>query len=104
MAKGAIGKQNVIQKIAEAFGKDFIGEHDKKIYVWTQESGERIQIAISLTCPKVMIDAMDAEMPEAPAGDFDWSIDTPAAPKAAPVEISQEEKDTVANLMAKLGL
>ena len=33
MAKGAIGKQNVIQKIAEAFGKDFIGEHDKKIYV-----------------------------------------------------------------------
>lgn len=101
MAKGAIGKQNVIQKIAEAFGKDFIGEHDKKIYVWTQENGERIQIAISLTCPKVMI---DAEMPEAPAGDFDWSMDTPAAPKAAPVEISQEEKDTVANLMAKLGL
>ena len=104
MAKGAIGKQNVIQKIAEAFGKDFIGEHDKKIYVWTQENGERIQIAISLTCPKVMIDAMDAEMLEAPAGDFDWSMDTPAAPKAAPVEISQEEKDTVANLMAKLGL
>ena len=104
MAKGAVGKQNVIQKIAEAFGKDFIGEHDKKIYVWTQENGERIQIAISLTCPKVMIDVMDAEMPEAPAGDFDWSMDTPAAPKAAPVEISQEEKDTVANLMAKLGL
>ena len=104
MAKGAIGKQNVIQKIVEAFGKDFIGEHDKKIYVWTQENGERIQIAISLTCPKVMIDAMDAEMPEAPAGDFDWSMDTTAAPKAAPVEISQEEKDTVANLMAKLGL
>ena len=104
MAKGAVGKQNVIQKIAETFGKDFIGEHDKKIYVWTQENGERIQIAISLTCPKVMIDAMDAEMPEAPTGDFDWSMDTPAAPKAAPVEISQEEKDTVANLMAKLGL
>lgn len=104
MPKGAIGKQNVIQKIAEAFGKDFIGEHDKKIYMWTQENGERIQIAISLTCPKVMIDAMDAEMPEVPAGDFDWSMDTPAAPKAAPVEISQEEKDTVANLMAKLGL
>ena len=104
MAKGAIGKQNVIQKIAEALGKAFIGEHDKKIYVWTQENGERIQIDIPLTCPKVMIDAMDAAMPEAPAADFDWSMDTPAAPKAAPVEISQEEKDTVANLMAKLGL
>lgn len=104
MAKGTIAKQAVIQKLAEAFGKDFIGEHDKKIYIWAQENGERIQIALSLTCPKVMIDAMAAEMPEAPAGDFDWSMDTPVAPKAAPVEISQEEKDTVADLMAKLGL
>lgn len=105
-ARGTIAKQNVIQKMAEAFGKEFIGEYDKKIYVWAQDGGERVQIALSLTCPKTMINAMDAEMPEAPAGDFDWSMDAPAptpAPKA-PVEISQEEKDTVAELMAKLGL
>ena len=50
MAKGAIGKQNVIKKIQTAFGADFIGEYDKKIYVYTQENGERIQIALSLTC------------------------------------------------------
>ena len=35
MAKGTIGKQNVINKIKQAFGADFIGEYDKKIYVWT---------------------------------------------------------------------
>ena len=46
MAKGAIGKQNVINKIQQAFGADYIGEYDKKIYVWTQENGERIQIAL----------------------------------------------------------
>ena len=104
-AKGTIGKQNVIAKIAEAFGKDYIGEHDKKIYVWTQENGERIQIAISMTCPKTMIDVGDANAEvEVPGGDFDWSMDTPAPPKPAPAEISQEEKDTVAELMAKLGL
>ena len=103
--RGTIGKQNVIAKIAEAFGKDYIGEHDKKIYVWTQENGERIQIAISMTCPKIMIDAGEANAEvEVPGGDFDWSMDTPTPPKPAPVEISQEEKDTVANLMAKLGL
>ena len=55
MAKGTIGKQNVINKIKAAFGADFIGEYDKKIYVWTQENGERIQIALSLTCPKVQV-------------------------------------------------
>ena len=104
MAKGTIAKQAVIAKLADAFGKDFIGEHDKKIYVWANENGERIQIAMALTCPKVMIDAMAAEMPEAPSGDFDWSMDTPAPTPKAPVEISQEEQDTVAALMAKLGL
>lgn len=104
MAKGTIAKQAVIAKLADAFGKDFIGEHDKKIYVWANENGERIQIAMALTCPKTMIDAMAAEMPEAPAGDFDWSMDTPAPTPKAPVEISQEEQDTVTALMAKLGL
>lgn len=105
MAKGTIGKQNVVNKIANAFGADYIGEHDKKFYVWTTENGERIQIAISLTCPKTMINVEDAVGAVEPAGgDFDWSMDIPVAPAPAPVEISQEEKDTVAELMAKLGL
>ena len=104
MARGTIAKQAVMTKLAEAFGKDFIGEHDKKVYVWANDGGERVQISMALTCPKTMINAMDAEMPEAPAGDFDWSMDTPAPVAKAPAEISQEEKDTVAELMAKLGL
>ena len=33
MARGAIRKQNVINKIKEAFGTDFIGEYDKKILI-----------------------------------------------------------------------
>ena len=58
MAKGAIGKQNVTNKIKEAFGADFIGEYDKKIYVWTQENGERIQIVIltlRMTLPQLSL-------------------------------------------------
>ena len=34
MAKGAIAKQEVIKKIQSAFGTDFLGEFDKKIYVF----------------------------------------------------------------------
>ena len=41
MAKGTIAKQNVINKIAQTFGADYIGEVDKKIYVWAEENGEK---------------------------------------------------------------
>ena len=104
MAKGAIGKINVINKIKEAFGADFIGEYDKKIYVYTQENGERIQIALSLTCPKVPV-----EITSTPAtGDFDFENDSPSTVVAAsayqPADITDEERARVNDLMAKLGL
>ena len=104
MAKGAIGKQNVINKIKAAFGADFIGEYDKKIYVWTQENGERIQIALSLTCPKVQVAVATA----AATGDFNFEDDAPSTVVAAgafePADITAEERDRVNDLMAKLGL
>ena len=58
MARGAVAKQLVIKKIAEAFGDDYIGEFDKKFYVWANENGERVQIAISMTCPKTPIEIL----------------------------------------------
>ncbi len=104
MAKGAIGKQNVINKIKAAFGADFIGEYDKKIYVWTQENGERIQIAMSLTCPKVQVAV--SETPT--TGDFNFEDDAPNAVVAAgayqPADITDEERARVNDLMQKLGL
>ena len=104
MAKGAIGKQNVINKIKAAFGADFIGEYDKKIYVWTQENGERIQIAMSLTCPKVQVAVTDAPV----TGDFNFEDDVPNTVVAAgayqPADITEDERARVNDLMAKLGL
>lgn len=103
MAKGAIGKQEVISRIASAFGSDYIGEVDKKIYVWANEGGEKIQIAMALTCPKnpIMVNT-----PETDSGDWDFSedsIQTTPTPIAR-AEITQEEKDKVADLMMRLGL
>lgn len=106
MAKGAIGKQEVISRIAAAFGTDYIGEVDKKIYVWATENGERIQIALSLTCPKNPVAVESNSIPETDSGDWDFSDDavvtTPVI--AAKAEITQEEKDKVLDLMKKLGL
>lgn len=104
MAKGNIAKQVVVDKIRAAFGADFIGEYDKKIYVWAKENGENIQIAISLTCPKVPVEVTAAPV----TGDFNFEDDTPSVVVAAgayqPAEITDEERARVNDLMIKLGL
>lgn len=104
-AKGTIGKQNVINKIRESFGADFIGEIDKKIYVWTQENGERIQIALSLTCPKTPV-TTSTHIPTINGGmDFEAAETAIAvSASAAPAEVTEEERQIIADLMAKLGL
>ena len=104
MAKGTIGKQNVINKMKQALAADFIGEYDKKIYVWTTENGERIQIALSLTCPKVPVAISDNPT----TGDFNFEDDAPNVVVAAgayqPAEITKEERERVNDLMKRLGL
>ena len=104
MAKGAIAKQNVVNKLQAAFGADYIGEYDKKWYVWSQENGERVQIAISLTCPKVPVEVANAPV----TGDFNFEDDAPNVVVAAggyqPAEITDDERDKVRDLMKALGL
>lgn len=106
MAKGQEAKDRVVQKIKEIFGTDFIGEVDKKIYVYSQEKGERVQVALSLTCPKTPVDISGTPIPNFSGGmDFESMDAAIAASKSyAPAEISEEEKQTVADLMARLGL
>lgn len=100
MAKGAQAKINVTNKIANLFGEDYIGEVNKKLYVWADDGGDRVQISIALTCPKTFIDAPDKNY----VPDNDWSNeDTPVqVPQKA--EISAEEKKNIADLMERLGL
>ena len=104
MAKGNIAKQQVIEKIKSAFGNSFIGEYDKKIYVWAQEGGEQVQVAISLTCPKVPVEIAAAPV----TGDFNFEDDAPNVVVASggyrPAEITEDERDRVKELMRTLGL
>lgn len=107
MARGSIAKENVTKKIASVFGSDFIGEYDKKVYVWANDGGERVQIALSLTCPKNFIEV--ATNVDTDGGDWDFSDDAPTNTKVAvtnapPAEITQEEQDNLRTLLEKLGL
>ena len=107
MAKGANAKENITKILAEAFGSNFIGEYDKKIYVYANDGGEMVQIAISMTCPKNPIQ-VDTSVTTT-SGDWDFSDNpkintTVAVANAAPAEITAEEKANIVDLMAKLGL
>ena len=104
-ARGSVAKENIAKKLQEAFGKDYIGEFDRKYYLWGNDGGERVQIAISMTCPKTPI---EVDKTVDTGGDWDFT-DTPktaAIPiaSAGPAEITQDEIDNIAELMLKLGL
>ena len=102
MAKGTIAKEKVTKIIADAFGADYIGEFEKKLYVWADDGNDRIQVSIALTCPKVY---RGVEETAPTALNFDDDEDSSAKQDSfKPAEISQEEQNTLADLMAKLGL
>ena len=48
-------KETVFQRIVKEFGTDSVGIYDKKLYVNVVQNGEPVQIAISLTCPKIPV-------------------------------------------------
>lgn len=98
MAKGQIAKTQVADRIAKAFGSDWIGEYDKKFYVWATENGERLQIAISMTCPKSPVGDVSTV-----GSDKMSFVDAPIATQEKK-EITEDERKHIADLMAKLGL
>ena len=92
-AKGSVAKVKVEEKIKEAFGTDYVGCFDKKLYVWADDGGERVQICISMTCPKT------------PVGGVAVSQSTEEIPQAQEAfEVTPQEEKTIEDLMKKLGL
>ena len=100
MAKGAVAKEQIAKKMAETFGADWIGERDKKYYLWANENGERIQIAISMTCPKTPVGEAGASA-DSNVLNFE---DGATAGGETPIKITTDEKKNIADLKARLGL
>lgn len=102
MSKGQEAKDLVIKKIQDAFGEDYVGVFDKKVYVWSKEDGLKTQVCISLTCPKTPIGTDEVIVNFSTGLDFE-NMQT-VTPVAAQTEMSDKEKETIAELMARLGL
>ena len=100
MAKGANAKIEVKNIIEAAFQENYIGEFDGKLYVWADDGGDRVQISIALTCPKVM-----RGIEETGPAVLNFDDDPPqVAPGFKPAEVTPEETARLEDLMKKLGL
>ena len=95
--KGAIAKENVAEIIKKAFGQNYLGESDKKYYISVDDGGEKVQIAISLTCPKNEVDFGGVSAATA-------SSDTASETPVTAVEVTEQETATLTELLKKLGL
>jgi hypothetical protein len=106
MARGANAKIQVENIIKEAFGENFAGIADKKLYVWADDGGERVQIAIAMTCPKTNVDFGETGgfiEPGATTGIVGSYASKPIESRPI-VEMTPEEQENIATLIAKLGL
>lgn len=84
-------REEVKNRIIQAFGNDYICVQDKKIYVQAKDkdSGEICQFAISFTMPKTPVASEDKE--------------TSAPIVSTPTDLSPEDKIQIEKLMRKLG-
>jgi hypothetical protein len=102
MARGAQAKSDVMQKILETFSGSFKYNDGKEIRVPVMEGGELVQIKITCTCAKENVEmGADVAMP----GDFPApKMTAPTPERTEPVQVSEEEKQSVADLLKSLGL
>ena len=103
MPKGAIAKNKIAEKIKNLYGTDYVGESGGKYYVYENDGAEKVQIAISLTCPKNPIGTVDMSSAFGDGLDFE-AEPVLAQTKFEPAEITEQEKDNLKALMDRLGL
>ena len=103
MAKGAIAKSAIIEKILETFEGSFVYNNGKEVRIPFNEEGNEIQIKVTLTAAKEnvspegeVLKAAAVASEAVPVSAFD------TAPKIT--EVSEEEKKNVEDLIKALGL
>lgn len=107
-AKGTLAKQVLINKIIGVLSEEYVGTADNKYYFNMMENGTKVQVAISLTCPKVMLGDDGVKTKQEKGIDFTQFVaDAPPKPigstKTAAVQPQDEELDNKKKLLSALG-
>ena len=96
MARGAISKQVVIDKILETFQGSFV--YGKELRIPMVEDGEQVEIKVTLACAKTNVGD------GAVAGDFESGNAVQVSVTEAPAKPTKAEIDNISKLMDRLGL
>lgn len=99
-ARGTESKTKITEKILNTFDGSFL--NDKEIRIPMNENGELIQIKVTLTAAKTNVEPVGVSAESA----SDFPTVSTSANDAEPVRIepTEEEKETLNDLMRKLGL
>lgn len=103
MAKGAIAKEFIKEKLLETFEGSFVYNNGKEVRIPYEENGELVQIKISMTCAKEPVSVGGADMGGAAVASLTAPTSNFPKPKEL-VEPTDAEKKNVEDLLAALGL
>ena len=106
--RGTLAKQLLINKIIAALPDEYVGTADNKYYFSLPENGGKVQVCLSMTCPKTELDPKSGVKVKADDGiDFSAFAETPIKPigstKTAPIQPEEEERENVKKLLSALG-
>lgn len=96
--KGSVAKATIEEKLKSLYTTDYIGKEGNKIYVWESDGAEKVQIAITLTCPKIQLD-----IPQ-PGATLEGYTADGIASASGNKEITEEEKSKLEAMLEKLNL
>lgn len=109
-AKGTLAKKVLIDKIIAVLSEEYVGTADNKYYFAIPENGNKVQVAISMTCPKVELspDGTKVAPGKEEGVNFAAFMNPPEMPigntgKREMVKPEQEEEDNKKKLLAALG-
>lgn len=102
MARGALAKQIVFDKILKTFDGSFMYNGGKECRIPIDEEGTLVQIKVALTCAKDIVSVEGNIEHAAVAKEEDNFMNFPEPHK--PVEPTPEEKKNVQSLLEALGL
>ena len=103
MAKGALAKEQIFNKMMEVFEGSFMYNNGKELRINWEEDGNPVQIKVALTCAKEMVgDGFEVKGNAAAATE---TVPIKSVENiSTPVEPTLEEKQNVEDLLTALGL
>ena len=104
MARGAVAKQEIGEKILECFEGAFYYNGGKELRIPWNENGVDVQIKIAMTCAKDNVNPTGEVVERAAAAPKEEGAPSNFPAPKKRVEVTEEEKKNVEDLLSALGL